>query len=96
MKIQRQTERRERFLSAFRSMPIFETWDTEDGKPSATYKMVDGRLKLIEFGATRHHCKVIPRRVRRSMARNLSRREYRTVRGLPEPKEQLQCTSTTS
>lgn len=82
MKIQRQTERRERFLTAFRSMPVFETWDTEDGKLSATYEMVDGRLALVEIGATRHHCKVIPRRLRRSMARELSRREYRAVRGI--------------
>lgn len=80
MKISRQGERFARFQAAFRSMPTFETWTTEDGKPSATYKMVDGHLKLVEFGATRHHVKIIPRRVRRSMARDLAKRQFRADR----------------
>ncbi len=70
----RQTERRKLFEIAFAQMPAWETWTTEDGKTSATYRMVDGVLKLVDVSATRNHMKTIPRRVRRSMARDLAKR----------------------
>lgn len=79
--ISRQVDRRELFKAALQQMPYFETWTTEDGKPSATYSMgEDGHLRLTDFGATRHHCKTVTRRVRRSMARDLSKRQYRNAR----------------
>jgi carbohydrate-binding DOMON domain-containing protein len=82
MKIPRQSERRARFQAAFQKMPLWETWTTEDGKVSGTYKMVDGHLKLVDISATRHHCKVVPRSTRRSMARDLSKRQYRATHNL--------------
>ena len=78
----RQTDRREHFQSAFAKMPKFETWTTETGKISATFRMIEGRLKLTDVSATRHHVKIIPRRVRRSMARALAKREFRATREL--------------
>ncbi len=87
MKIPRQGERWARFQVAFRNMPTFETWDTEDGKPSVTYEVVDGQAKLVELGTTRHHVRLIPRRVRRSMARDLAKRQLRAECGLPEKNE---------
>ncbi len=73
----RQSERRKLVEMAFGQMPLHETWTTEDGKPSATYEMVDGHLKLVEFGAKRNHVRTIPRRVRRSMARDLAKRRWK-------------------
>lgn len=78
----RQQERRRRFEFALTKMPLWETWTTEDGKVSATYQMVDGHLKLVDVSATRHHVKIVLRRVRRSMARDLAKREFRAERGL--------------
>ncbi len=72
----RQIERQKLFEMAFANMPLWETWTTEDGKVSATYQMVDDGLKLVDMSATRHHVKVIPRRVRRDMARKLAKRQW--------------------
>jgi len=74
----RQTERLKLFEMAFANMPLWETRTTEDGKLSATYQMIDGQLKLVEVSATRYHVKMIPRRVRRDMARKLSKRQWQT------------------
>lgn len=79
MKLPRQQERRERFEAALGRMPIWETWST-------TFK-VDTGLRDMEGerileDAHRNYAKLIPRRLRRSMARDLSRKEYREARGL--------------
>lgn len=72
MKIPRQGERAARFRAALNDMPGFETWTTE-------HVNADGEAK------ERQHVKVIPRRVRRDMARQRSRRDYRRAHQLPEP-----------
>lgn len=90
MKIPRQEERRSRFEHAFGKMPLWETWTTEIPAPK-TYT-IDEAVSAYEAGILavsdvisdtppkpiiKHHLKLIPRRVRRSMARDLARREYR-------------------
>lgn len=80
MKLPRQTERRARFDVAFSQMPRWETWTTQHkALPEFTE---DEAVPLI---TTRHHAKLIPRRVRRDMARQRSKREYRSEYELPEP-----------
>lgn len=66
----RQSTRREQFLAAFYSMPLWETWDTTDVVVMAR---ADGKV----HSAVRHHCKPIPRRLRREMARVRVRNERR-------------------
>lgn len=97
MKIPRQTERRARFLVALNDMPRFETWTTEDwGTPTQTvatnnYTGMHGEAfveKSVEEEPPRirQHVKLIPRKVRRDMARKLSQRKYRVDHNLPEPR----------
>ena len=94
MKIPRQSERRARFLAAFSDMPRFEMWTTEDWSvPPQTVatNMYEAGLDTVtkkvevEPPRVRQHVKLIPRHVRRDMARQLSRRRYRADRNLPEP-----------
>lgn len=95
MKIPRQYERRARFLAALKDMPRFETWTTEDySVPPQTVatNMYEAGLQAvtkaveIEPPRIRHHARLIPRRVRRDMARKLSQRQYRVDHNLPEPR----------
>jgi hypothetical protein len=60
--IPRQQRRREAFQRLLDAMPRFEVWVT-------TY--IDGDGETQE----RHHVKVIPRRIRRDMARRRAKRE---------------------
>lgn len=61
-------------------MPIFETWDL-------VVPITSSIVAIAEIGKSpRRDFRTIPRRVRRSMARDLGRREFRDVRGLPDPK----------
>ena len=61
----RQAKRREAFIAAFRSMPLWETWTEtviKNGEPKE-----------------RGNCRGISRRVRRDMARQLSKRRIATA-----------------
>lgn len=84
----RQIERRLQFQSAFRSMPIFETWDTEHPtgcmSPENLQLMLKrgisvGNIPIGPETITKHHVKVIPRRVRRSMARDSVRNNRQPI-----------------
>ena len=93
MKIPRQTERRGRFFAALNDMPRFETWTTENhNAPPRTVATNIYEVGLVtkkvevEPPRIRQHVKLIPRRVRRDMARKLSLRQYRVDHGLPEPR----------
>lgn len=98
MKIPRQTERRARSETALNDMPRWETWQTEDWNvPPRTvatnnYGMYEAGLPSVaktvevEPPRIRQHVKLIPRRVRRDMARKKSSREFRTDHQLPEPR----------
>lgn len=95
MKIPRQGERRARFLAALNDMPRLETWTTggrDELSESDAVSMYEAGVRAvaepmgIESPRVRQHVKLIPRRVRRDMARQLSRRQYRADRGLPEPR----------
>lgn len=83
MKIPRQGERRARFLAALNDMPRLETWTTSH-RVDTGLKNEEGEpvIETVE----RNHTKLIRRRVRRDMARQLSRRQYRADRNLPEPR----------
>ncbi len=85
----RQTERRKFFVDAFSKMPLWETWETKDydvppktvvtsmyqaGMDAVTTKVE------VEPPKVRHHVKLIPRRVRRSMARDLAKRGWQATR----------------
>ena len=95
MQVPRQAERRARFFAALNDMPRLETWTTEDySAPPQTVATniyqagLDAVTKTVEVEPPRirHHVKLIPRRVRRDMARKLSRRKYRVDHNLPEPR----------
>jgi len=87
----RQVVRRSAFLRVFDRMPTFETWETEDynvpPKVVAT-NMYQAGLEAVtkkvevEPPKVRHHFRLIPRWVRRSMARDLMKREFRAAREL--------------
>lgn len=92
MKFSRQIERRARFQFALSKMPLWETWETSDA-PDIQPSERDDLVSMYDLSAVfpsepgeppriRHHCKVIPRRVRRSMARDLAKREFRNEREL--------------
>lgn len=97
MKISRQEERRLRFQHTFGLMPLWETWETTDG-PEIVPSKRDDLVSMYDLKDVypanldseppkiRHHCKSIPRRVRRDMARKRSLREFRVDHNLPEPK----------
>ncbi len=85
MKIPRQTERRLRFLAVLNEMPRLETWATD----RVIVIGVDENGEDITKPGLRHHVKLIPRRVRRDMARKRSSREYRRDHALPEPSEKV-------
>jgi len=95
--IPRQAERRARFLAALNDMPRFETWTTEDYSVPAqnvatnNYISMYGEMLVektveVEPPRIRQHVKLIPRKVRRDMARKLSQRKYRVDHNLPEPR----------
>lgn len=91
--IPRQAERRARFFAALSDMPRFETWTTEDwSAPAQTVatNMYEAGLVTkkveVEPPRIRRHVKLIPRRVRRDMARKLAQRKYRVDHDLPEPR----------
>lgn len=69
--MQRQAERRARFRSLVPTMPYWETW---------TEPWVNKRGESVERGNYRR----VSRRLRRDMARQRAKREYRAARGLPE------------
>lgn len=74
----RQQKRRELFQVAFAGMPLWETWTTAHDANTG-FLTFDYEPLLETF--TRHHCKPIPRRVRRSMARDRAHREWRLLSG---------------
>jgi hypothetical protein len=74
MTIPRQTERRARFLAAFADMPRWETWV----KRRADHLAANPTLWEDEYDF-----RPVSRRIRRDMARQRSRREYRTDHNLP-------------
>lgn len=95
--IPRQTERRAMFFAALNAMPRFETWTTEDwNAPTRTvainnYTSMYGEAFVeksvaVEPPRIRQHVKLIPRSVRRDMARKLSQRKYRVDHYLLEPR----------
>lgn len=69
--MQRQTERRARFQSLIPTMPYWETW---------TEPKVNKDGETVERGNYRR----VSRRVRRDMARQRAKREYRAAHNLPE------------
>lgn len=86
----RQTERRKLFEFACSQMPHFETW-VEEIEPSpriltpdeATLMYEAGMLAVtdvVNYNATEarfvQHARLIPRKVRRSMARDLAKRRW--------------------
>ena len=72
--ISRQVDRRELFKAALVQMPYDAVWETEERSGTVTIDGVTGkRLRTGNF-------KAIPRRQRRSMARDLSKRQYRNAR----------------
>lgn len=73
MKISRQGERWARFQALFRSMPMWETWTTEQEV------LLWEHPRQIAM-SVKAHCKVIPRRVRRDMARQRAKREFQASR----------------
>jgi hypothetical protein len=87
----RQVTRRTIFARVLERMPKIETWETEDydvaPKVVATSMYQAGieavtKKVEVEPPKIRHHFRFIPRWVRRSMARDLMKREFRAVRGL--------------
>lgn len=99
MKIPRQSERRARFLAALKDMPCFETWTTENHSEPSRVVATNNYVSMYEAGLLtvtkeieaeppriRQHVRLIPRCIRRDMARQLSRRQYRVDRNLPEPR----------
>ena len=83
MKIPRQGERWARFQVAFQKMPLWETWSEQRNKlTEAEYFNACREAGEVLERETRtvNHCKSIPRRVRRSMARDLAKREYQAAR----------------
>lgn len=56
-------------------MPNWELWSEQRSAPTTDNPKAVREVK---------HAKQIPRRVRRDMARQRAKREFRTVRGLPE------------
>lgn len=82
MNISRQSERRARFLSAFSDMPRFETWETEHEALPEGFTIEEAIPVIVK----RQHVKLIPRSVRRDMARHLSRHQYRVDHSLHEPR----------
>ena len=79
MKVPRQYERRARFQSALNDMPRFETWTTYHDDVGHYYLKDDPAITR-----KKEHAKLVPRKVRRDMARQLSKRQYRAEHGLPE------------
>lgn len=67
MEVSRQVRRREAFQSALATMPRWEKWTTE-------YQAVIWANPREERTVKREHCKLIPRRIRRDMARQRSKR----------------------
>lgn len=65
------TERRNMFASFFASMPLWETWSDE--RPAPT-KNDPNAVRVV------NHCKSIPRRVRRDMARLRAKRTWQSRR----------------
>lgn len=101
MKISRQGERSARFQTLFKSMPMWETWNAPRHKPECTWLLhvksgetAPGQSFWGELNYTwcQEFCKInhqdfalIPRRVRRDMARQRAKREYRVDHGLSDP-----------
>ena len=96
MKIPRQSERRARFQVLFQQMPTIETWTTETPvlrpyTPSEAQSMYEAAFLAVTNVISdsppkpiiKHHFKLIPRRIRRDMARIRAKREYRADRNLP-------------
>ena len=73
---QRQTIRRKRFEFLLAQMPFWETWIT-DHVEEIGYDQFNDVPILRE--SQRQHVKLIPRRVRRDMARKRMQREMRVV-----------------
>ena len=76
----RQTERRNLFESALATMPAFEAWS--ETRPKLTdeeyfYACRKADAVLERETVTVNHCKLIPRRIRRDMARQLSHRQWK-------------------
>jgi hypothetical protein len=68
----RQVARRELFQSALTKMPYFETW-TESHEI-----LVWENPRQVET-VTRGNFRRVPRRIRRSMARDLAKRQFQTL-----------------
>lgn len=75
METSRQVERADRFQSALARMPDFETWQEEHEI------LVKESPRIIKIGL-HDNFRLVLRRVRRKMARDLSKREYRAAHGL--------------
>jgi hypothetical protein len=68
----RQTERRKLFQFAMAQMPLWETWTTEREVLPEGFTAAEAVPTIVK----RNHVKMIPRRVRRSMARDLAKRRW--------------------
>jgi hypothetical protein len=76
----RQQERRERFQTVLAQMPAWETWSDERSvlTDAEYFNACRDSMKILERETcTIHHVKLIPRSVRRDMARQRSLREFR-------------------
>ncbi len=81
----RQTERLKLREMAFANMPLWETWTTTDKVKIETPDFLAEYYNLGDVLPSaptdppkiQHHVKTIPRRVRRSMARDLAKRKWK-------------------
>ncbi len=70
--------RRHGFLEALSRMPYFETWDSGEAVLPEGFTEDEAVPIIIR----QHHVKLIPRRVRRDMAKKLAKRGFQAMRGL--------------
>ncbi len=68
----RQIERRKMVEMAFSQMPLWEAWTTEHEVLPEGFTADEAVPTLVK----RNHARTIPRRVRRSMARDLAKRRW--------------------
>lgn len=90
----RQQERKSRFEFALTQMPMWETWEEErpprPPEPEVTETSMYGITaelapRVEHVSRIIHHVKLIPRSVRRDMARKRAKREYCAHHGLLIP-----------
>lgn len=87
---QRQAIRRHRFHAVFASMPLWEVWDVpqpaepEKSVAVSMYGTVDGEIvhQGTKVNPPRRDFHIIPRRLRRTMARTRARREWQALKGV--------------